>query len=84
MSYKTIIISDLHLGSKSSRADDIIKFLEQNTCYNLFLNGDIIDGWALKRGSKLKDKHTKVVRKILKIAEKGTNVVWIEEIMMIF
>jgi len=77
MSYKTIIISDLHLGSKSSRADDIIKFLEQNTCYNLFLNGDIIDGWALKRGSKWKDKHTKVVRKILKIAEKGTNVVWI-------
>jgi UDP-2,3-diacylglucosamine pyrophosphatase LpxH len=43
----------------------------------LFLNGDIIDGWALKRGSKWKDKHTKVVRKILKIAEKGTNVVWI-------
>lgn len=77
MSYKTIIISDLHLGSKSSRADDIIKFLEKNTCYNLFLNGDIIDGWALKRGSKWKDKHTKVVRKILKIAEKGTNVVWI-------
>ena len=77
MSYKTIIISDLHLGSKASRADDIIKFLEQNTCYNLFLNGDIIDGWALKRGSKWKDKHTKVVRKILKIAEKGTNVVWI-------
>jgi UDP-2,3-diacylglucosamine pyrophosphatase LpxH len=77
MSYKTIIISDLHLGSKSSRADDIIKFLEKNSCYNLFLNGDIIDGWALKRGSKWKDKHTKVVRKILKIAEKGTNVVWI-------
>jgi len=77
MSYKTIIISDLHLGSKASRADDIIKFLEKNTCYNLFLNGDIIDGWALKRGSKWKDKHTKVVRKILKIAEKGTNVVWI-------
>jgi UDP-2,3-diacylglucosamine pyrophosphatase LpxH len=77
MSYKTIIISDLHLGSKASRADDIIKFLEKNSCYNLFLNGDIIDGWALKRGSKWKDKHTKVVRKILKIAEKGTNVVWI-------
>lgn len=78
MSYKTIIISDLHLGSKSSRADDIIKFLEKNSCYNLFLNGDIIDGWALKRGSKWKDKHTKVVRKLLKIAEKGTNVVWIK------
>lgn len=77
MTYKTIIISDLHLGSKSSRASDIYKFLDNHTSYNLFLNGDIIDGWALNRGSKWKEKHTKVLRKLLKIAEKGTNVVWV-------
>ena len=52
MSYKTIILSDLHLGSKSCRANDIINFLENNECYNLILNGDIIDGWSLSRGSK--------------------------------
>lgn len=77
MSYRTIVISDLHLGSKASRAEDILKFLEKHSCYNLILNGDIVDGWALKRGSKWKEKHNKVARKILKIAEKGTNVVWI-------
>ena len=77
MSYKTIILSDLHLGSKSCRANDIINFLENNECYNLILNGDIIDGWSLSRGSKWKDEHTKVLRKILKMSEKGTNVIWI-------
>ena len=77
MSYRTVIMSDLHLGSKSCRADDILKFLNKLECYTLILNGDIIDGWALSRGSKWKDKHTKIVRKILKMAEKGTTVVWI-------
>lgn len=78
MRYRTIILSDLHLGSKASRRDDIIKFLGTYECDNLYLNGDIIDGWALKRGSKWKDKDTKVVRKILKMAEKGTNVIWLK------
>ena len=77
MIYRTVILSDLHLGSKSSRSKDIIDFLETIECDNLILNGDIIDGWALSRGSKWKDSHTKVVRKILKIAEKGTDVIWI-------
>ena len=70
-------MSDLHLGSKACRSKDIIKFLENVSCYNLILNGDIIDGWALKRGSKWKEEHTKILRKILKLSESGTNVVWI-------
>lgn len=77
MIYRTVILSDLHLGSKASRSKDIIDFLETIECDNLILNGDIVDGWALSRGSKWKDSHTKVVRKILKIAEKGTDVIWI-------
>ena len=77
MIYRTIIMSDLHLGSKACRSKDIIKFLENVSCYNLILNGDIIDGWALKRGSKWKEEHTKILRKILKLSESGTNVVWI-------
>lgn len=77
MKYRTIVMSDLHLGSKASRAKDIIKFLENNTCETLILNGDIIDGWALKRGSSWKDEHTKVLRKILKMSEKGTKVIWL-------
>lgn len=78
MRYRTIIMSDFHLGSKASRRDDIIDFLNKHECDNLILNGDILDGWALKRGSKWKDKDTKIVRKILKMAEKGTNVIWIK------
>ena len=60
MKYKTIILSDIHLGSKSSRANDVIEFLENNTTETLILNGDIVDGWALKRGGKWKESHTKV------------------------
>lgn len=77
MNYNTIILSDLHLGSKASRRDDILNFIENNTCNTLILNGDIIDGWALKRGSKWKDKDTKIIRKILKLSENNTNVIWI-------
>ena len=77
MKYKTVIISDLHLGSKAARRDDILNFLENLQTDTLVLNGDIIDGWALKRGSKWTKKDTKIVRKILKISETDTEVVWI-------
>ena len=77
MKYKTIILSDIHLGSKSSRTEDVIDFLEKNTAERLILNGDIVDGWALSRGGKWKDIHTKLIRKFLKISEKGTSVIWI-------
>jgi len=77
MKYKTIIMSDLHLGSKSGRANDIFSFLDSNSCETLILNGDVVDGWAMSRGSKWKDSHTKVIRKILKMSERGTRVVWI-------
>ena len=46
MKYKTIILSDIHLGSKSSRTEDVIDFLEKNTAEKLILNGDIVDGWS--------------------------------------
>lgn len=77
MRYKTIILSDIHLGSKSSRTSDVIDFLENNISEKLILNGDIVDGWALSRGGKWKDVHTKFIRKILKISEKETSVIWI-------
>lgn len=75
--WKTVIISDLHLGSKACRADDILKFLDNVSCQTLILNGDIVDGWALKRGSTWKDKHSKILRKILKLAEHGVEVIWL-------
>jgi UDP-2,3-diacylglucosamine pyrophosphatase LpxH len=77
MKYNTIIISDLHLGSKASRKDDILGFLENLETNTLILNGDIIDGWSLARGSKWTKKDSKIIRKILKISETGTDVIWI-------
>ena len=65
--YKTIVISDVHLGRKDSKVDEVVDFLKNNTCENLFLNGDIIDGWHLQRGGKWTKTHTKFIKKILKL-----------------
>lgn len=70
MKFKTIILSDVHLGSKASRTKDVLKFLDENSCQRLILNGDIIDMWAMKRGGKWKDTHSKFIKRILKIAKK--------------
>jgi UDP-2,3-diacylglucosamine pyrophosphatase LpxH len=70
MKYQTIIISDVHLGSKASRTKDVLEFLDKNSCNRLILNGDIIDMWSIRRGGKWKDSHTKFIKKILKISKK--------------
>jgi len=76
MNYKTIILSDIHLGSQYSRANDVVNFLRDNKCEKLILNGDIIDGWALNRGSKWDGNHMKCIRKILEIAQEN-DVIWV-------
>ncbi|KOY87102.1 phosphoesterase [bacterium 336/3] len=69
--HKTIIISDVHLGTSGSKAKQLVRFLKQNTCENLILNGDIIDGWQLQRSSgKWKRKHTRFFKLILKMVDK--------------
>jgi UDP-2,3-diacylglucosamine pyrophosphatase LpxH len=74
--YEAIIVSDLHLGTKDSQTKEFIEFLENNPTKLLILNGDIIDGWALNRGSKWKKKHTKVINFLLKLS-KSTHIIWI-------
>ena len=75
--WRTIIMSDLHLGARQSQTDKILKFLEDNESETLILNGDIIDGWALKSGGKWRKDCSKIFRKFMKRSEKGTNVVYI-------
>lgn len=77
MKWKTIIMSDLHLGARQSQTDKIIDFLKENQSEILILNGDIVDGWALQNGSKWNDKCTKIFKKFMKRADEGTKVVWI-------
>jgi len=67
--YKTIIISDVHLGSEGSKAKEVTAFLKSVTCETLILNGDIIDGWQLKKGGSWKKKHTAFFRVVLKMIE---------------
>ncbi len=64
--YKTIVLSDTHVGSRWSKTKEIIEFLNTHTCDNLILAGDIIDGWSLQRGSKRwTEDHSNFVKKLL-------------------
>lgn len=76
--YKTIVISDVHLGTKGAKAKEIARFLKQYRCENLILNGDIIDGWQLKKSGSWKRKHTRFFNRILKMIENhNTNVYYL-------
>lgn len=75
--YKSIFISDTHLGSKGCKAEELCEFLKQNDSENLFLVGDIIDGWRLQRKFYWPQSHTNVIRRILTAAKRDTNVVYI-------
>ncbi len=76
-SYRTIFLSDIHLGTPDSKVHEVIDFLKHTRCGKLVLNGDIIDGWALRRGSRWRKRHSRFVRKVLKKMEKDdTEVVY--------
>lgn len=77
MHYKSIFISDLHLGTRGCQADALCNFLKSNTCDNLFLVGDIIDGWRLKKKWYFPQSHANVIRRILTAAKRGTDVYYI-------
>ena len=77
MKYKSIFISDIHLGTRFSKAKSLLNFLKYNECEHLFLVGDIIDGWAIKRKLIWPQEHSDVIQKILKKARKGTKVTFI-------
>ena len=78
MHYRTIFISDVHLGSRDCKSLHLIDFLKHNTCDTLYLVGDIIDGWKIQQNRWRWDQsHTNVVRKILSFAKKGTRVIYV-------
>ena len=67
--YRSVFISDVHLGTKGCKAKRLHSFLDSFTAENLFLVGDIIDGWALRRRHYWTKKQTEVIRRILKLSE---------------
>ena len=75
--YRTIWISDIHLGTKGCNADLLIDFLDSTDSETMYLVGDIIDGWRLKKKFYWPAAHNDIVRRILKRAKRGTRIVYI-------
>ena len=75
--YRAIWISDVHLGTPGCQAKFLLDFLKHNESDTLYLVGDIIDGWRLKKSIYWPQSHNDVVQKILRKARKGTEVVYV-------
>ncbi len=75
--FRTLFISDVHLGSKAAKADFLLDFLRLHEADTIYLVGDIVDGWRLKRNWYWPQDCNDVVQKLLRKARKGTRIVYI-------
>ncbi|HEY1604812.1 MAG TPA: UDP-2,3-diacylglucosamine diphosphatase [Allosphingosinicella sp.] len=75
--YRTIWISDVHLGTRGCNARMLIDFLDHVDCDTLYLVGDIIDGWRLKKRFYWPERHNAIVRRVMKRAKHGTRIVYV-------
>ena len=77
MRVRSVFISDVHLGSRDCRAEALLDFLRGVRCEQLYLVGDIVDLWCLRRGFYWPASHAEVLREILRKAGTGTRVVYV-------
>lgn len=75
--YRALFISDVHLGTRWAQASQLLEFLEQARADTLYLVGDIIDFWRIRRGILWPDAHGQVLMEILRLAHAGTRVIFI-------
>ncbi len=75
--YRTLFISDVHLGTRTAQAEALIDFLRATEADTIYLVGDIIDFWKVKRGAHWPQSHNDVVQKLLRKARKGARLVFI-------
>lgn len=78
--YRTIVLSDIHLGTSHSKVAEVSNFLRCVNCDKLILNGDIIDGWHIKKNGtrKWQPEHTQFFKILMKMMEKcGTEVIYV-------
>ncbi len=75
--YRAIFISDLHIGTPGFQADALLDFLKHHPSEMLYLVGDIVDGWQLRRRWFWPQSHNDVVQKLLRRARKGCRVVYV-------
>ncbi len=75
--YRSVFVLDTHLGTRGARCDFLADFLRRTSCHHLFLVGDIIDGWRLRKSWYWDESHDEVLRQILRHARGGTEVTYI-------
>jgi UDP-2,3-diacylglucosamine pyrophosphatase LpxH len=75
--YRTLFISDLHLGTKGCQAELFLDFLRHHDADTIYLVGDIVDGWRLKTSWYWPEAHNTIVQKLLRKTRKGTRVFFI-------
>ncbi|HLS42619.1 MAG TPA: UDP-2,3-diacylglucosamine diphosphatase, partial [Paenalcaligenes sp.] len=75
--YRTIWISDVHLGTVGCKAEQLLDFLRRNDAETMYLVGDIVDGWRLKKRWNWPQAHNDVVQKLLRKVRKGTRIIYI-------
>lgn len=75
--YRTIFISDVHLGFRGCRAEELAAFLKRVKCERVFLIGDIVDMWMLRQRWSWPSTHNQVIRRLLKLARHGTSIIYV-------
>ena len=76
--FRTIVLSDIHLGIRNSHVREVVRFLKEHSCDTLILNGDIIDGWQLRKSGKWKKRHTSFFRLLMKwLSATDTKVIYL-------
>ena len=75
--YRSVFLSDVHLGSRACRAEALLAFLDAAECERLYLLGDIVDGWRLQRRWFWPASHAAVVDRFLAMAKSGTEVIYV-------
>ncbi len=75
--YRSLFISDIHLGTRGSQAEKFLDFLRFHDAETIYLVGDIVDGWTLRSSWHWPQAHNDVVQKLLRKARKGTRLVYI-------
>lgn len=75
--YRSVFISDVHLGTRMSQAGVLLEFIKTLECERMYLVGDIIDGWAMRRSFYWPQQHNDVIQKLMRLARKGVQITYI-------
>src|SRR5436190_3087497 len=75
--FRTIFLSDIHLGRRGCQAEELIDFLRHHEAETIYLVGDIVDAWQLKSGWYWPQAHNDVVQKLLRQARKGVRIIYV-------